>query len=372
MKNRIAIILPYKSPHVMPFIEALFDIGVEMMIGIEHQFNKYRPYLIEKEYPNLSFINFYDGKKDFFFDKIKNYSIGISLGVFHSTEVVKFAKYFSKKNRKFYLISETEHGLKKNIFKKLLKRPISLLINKRNFYLLAIGGIDCFNYYKRIGLKPRIAYNFGYFTYKNFNSNQIKQNNNGLLNLISVSQLIKRKNIIYILTALNNLNEFEQKKVKFTIIGDGELKQQLVDYSKKLHCQIDFKGNITEEDVKFKLMEENDFLVLPSLFDGWGAVVNEGVSLGLGVLLSNKVMAGNELLSDGENGFSFNIDSIDDLVKILKKLLSLNENYDNFKKSSLEIASFWQGKVAAERFLEVLNNENITKWNEGPFSLKFS
>jgi len=46
-----------------------------------------------------------------------------------------------------------------------------------------------------------------------------------------------------------------------------------------------------------------DVLCLPSRFDGWGVVLNEGASLGLALIASEAVGAGLHLISEGMNGF---------------------------------------------------------------------
>ncbi len=68
-------------------------------------------------------------------------------------------------------------------------------------------------------------------------------------------------------------------------------------------------------------MDKCDLLILPSIFDGWGAVVNEALGRGMRVLCSNG--CGSSVLLDGEQrGSVFNLEANDfelHLVKWLKK-----------------------------------------------------
>lgn len=355
----------------MPFVEALCDKTDDIQILIESPFHKYRPYLDEPNYKRLPIINLFENKLKLT-DIIKGFSIGISLGIFHSLRAVIFANYFTRNSNKYFLISETEHGINNNKFKKNIKKLFSLFINKNNFNLLAIGGVDCFNYYCSIGLYPNKSYNFGYFTYKKYISKSIHRKINNKLNLIVVSQLIERKNIQFLLKAINKLNEENQKLIILTIVGDGILKDKLELYSKKIYSKVIFKGSISNNDDVLTLMRNNNFLVLPSLFDGWGAVVNEAISSGLGLLLSDKVYANVELLREGENGFFFNLESINNLSDLLLKLLvDKGKLHEKFSDKSIEISKLWSGEVAADRFLKLLKGERTYNWKEGPLSSNY-
>ena len=49
--------------------------------------------------------------------------------------------------------------------------------------------------------------------------------------------------------------------------------------------------------------EEADALVLPSIHDPWGLVVNEAMAAGLPVVVSSAAGAADDLVTDGWNGF---------------------------------------------------------------------
>lgn len=54
-----------------------------------------------------------------------------------------------------------------------------------------------------------------------------------------------------------------------------------------------------------EFMQHNDVLILPSLHDGWGAVVNEAMTLGLYVIVSDRCGA-KALIADETDGLILN------------------------------------------------------------------
>ena len=66
---------------------------------------------------------------------------------------------------------------------------------------------------------------------------------------------------------------------------------------------------------------QSDILVLPSRFDGWGAVVNEAMRAGLAIVASNKVGFARTMIEDGREGFLFDSENYQELAKLLRRLI---------------------------------------------------
>lgn len=149
---------------------------------------------------------------------------------------------------------------------------------KRMKYVFAIGkGSD--NYFKSVGLGWKV-HPFCYCT----------QLVPGRINMahsspqyIFVGSLSYRKNPISIVRAYSQVN---CGKVKY--LGDGELKHKLLKEIEKNHLQesIEIIGTIPQKQISSYLYE-SDVLILPSLHDGWGAVVNEALQAGCYVICSD-------------------------------------------------------------------------------------
>ena len=118
--------------------------------------------------------------------------------------------------------------------------------------------------------------------------------NNRKLKILFVGGLSQRKGVANLFEALHSL----EKKVELTVVGNkaadcGELNRGL-----DLHRWI---PSLAHADV-LNLMREQDLLVFPSLFEGFGLVVTEAMSQGTPVITTERT-CGPDLIRDGENGW---------------------------------------------------------------------
>lgn len=134
---------------------------------------------------------------------------------------------------------------------------------------------------------------------------------NGKLNLIFIGEVNQRKGIYQICEAAKKLNN---PNVEFNIIGSGydAQKELFAPYEK----WVTFHGTAYFEKMKQHL-EHNQVLLFPSMGDGFGFVVLEGMAAGMPVIASYN-SAGPDVLQDGVNGFlieSCNTDALVDKIK---------------------------------------------------------
>lgn len=78
---------------------------------------------------------------------------------------------------------------------------------------------------------------------------------------------------------------------------------------------------VQNQSVLPALYSAADLLVLPSDFDPWGMVVNEAMCCGLPVVVSDKVGAAADLVSDGANGFVYPVGDVPALADLLLRLV---------------------------------------------------
>lgn len=138
-------------------------------------------------------------------------------------------------------------------------------------------------------------------------------------------------------------------------MGDGELFNEVMNIANYNH-KVVVKGRLDNDSAR-QIMSNHDYLILPSLYDGWGAVVNEALSVGTRVLCSDA--CGASILLDGKwRGESFKqTQAIETIRKWAEKgPLSQQERDRILSWANTHIC----GKVAAQYFLEVINNESTT------------
>lgn len=113
------------------------------------------------------------------------------------------------------------------------------------------------------------------------------------LSVCYVGSLSRRKNVSVLLKAIQDI------PCHLDIYGEGEERDILKEWvtSHHLDSQVSFHGKVDMKEVT-QLMQQHDVLVLPSRYDGWGAVVNEALMSGVYAICSNR--CGARLLLNNE------------------------------------------------------------------------
>lgn len=124
----------------------------------------------------------------------------------------------------------------------------------------------------------------------------------GRLRVIFVGGLIPRKNVATLLRALDSVNagQFE-----LAIVGGGSERAALHRYVSTMRCPhlVRFLGTLPTAVARTE-MAKADVLVLPSLEDGWGAVVNEALQVGT-YCIASEACGSRALLMDHRRGATF-------------------------------------------------------------------
>ena len=150
------------------------------------------------------------------------------------------------------------------------------------------------------------------------------------------------------------LKELQELYGEANIIGTGPLESELMKHITN-NDKIHYHGSMPNDEVK-KYIGQSDLLVLPSLFDGWGAVVNEALSQGTRVLCSDMCGAG-ILLDEKFRGGEFSLHPFDlksKLVKWLEKGPLTKENREDIKYWANNHIS---GQIAANYFVNIINGK---------------
>jgi glycosyltransferase involved in cell wall biosynthesis len=121
-----------------------------------------------------------------------------------------------------------------------------------------------------------------------------------------------------VLKAVKLLNDSGyQDKLVLDIIGVGEQYDKLNNYALKHELlNINFRGMKKNNEIPSILVNQ-DVLILPSIHDGWGAVVNESLLAGLYTICSDRC-GSKDLLDDERRGQVFKMRDYKQLANILK------------------------------------------------------
>ena len=251
------------------------------------------------------------------------------------------SKIFKKiiKNQKVNIISESciELGFKKWI--RFLKyRYLAFRYNSNINNIFAMGDLGV-NWYKKTGFIPNKIHKFQYTIELPKDSDlhfQESDKNDNFYRFTFIGQLIARKGIDNLITALSKV---ENKNWHLNIIGDGIMKVQIIDMisASKLNDKITLYGIKDNQDAMSFLRDNTDYLILPSRFDGWGAVVNEALARGVKVVTNEKCGASIMIKYDFY-GKKYREADVQSLILTLENILSderKNEVDDRIKLATL-------------------------------------
>lgn len=175
--------------------------------------------------------------------------------------------------------------------------------------------------------------------------------------ILYVGRLSKEKMPLIILDAYKNINN---KNKKLFIVGDGPLHQQFEERIKELDIKRVYLFGFQPHEKIPDFYVASDVLVLPSMHETWGIVVNEAMCFGLPVIVSDKVGAAVDLVRDGYNGFIFPAKDAEKLYACIEKLINLTSaEREVFGRRSFEIIHRWVKNIdPAEQIMKALE---ITK-----------
>lgn len=206
-------------------------------------------------------------------------------------------------------------GIKKYINK--LKWFIYINIIYRKIMAFGLTGENAIKDFKSIGCNMKRCFPFIYLTSPYKSNIPIKENQT--FKIIFVGYLDKRKNLRNIIKKMINYDIVNSYHFEFHIYGGYGNIEEILSLINN-HSSFIYHGIVPNNEVR-QAMLESDLLILPSLYDGYGAVVNEGLQCGCRILVSNR--CGSEFLirNNSQLGEVFDVQSKKDFIIKLKKII---------------------------------------------------
>lgn len=198
-------------------------------------------------------------------------------------------------------------------------------------YVFAMGD-DAIDYFRSVW-KYWEVFPFAYCTsgLKNVDISDRCNNLSEILNITFVGSLTWWKNPQIILRALHLCSK---DKLKMTFVGDGPEKKAMQRYIQKKHLEaVEIAGYMNNSVIPDYLVLQ-DILILPSLYDGWGAVVNEALTAGLYVICSSHVGA-KELVENSDRGRVFDNGKVNQLASIIEYCIDNRESIRKKRKGRI-------------------------------------
>jgi glycosyltransferase involved in cell wall biosynthesis len=176
--------------------------------------------------------------------------------------------------------------------------------------------------------------------------------NAGSPRFIYVGRLSREKGIDDLLSAFRIVLA-SMPQAKLDIVGAGPLKRQLVAQAAELGIEnsVTFCGSKSLDEIALQF-EKSAALVLPSHSEPWGLVVNEALSYGCPVVVSNSCGCVPDLVMDNVTGFSFDAGNVDDLANALMSATRMSANRADVARKCLEVISNYTPERAATQILD--------------------
>lgn len=157
--------------------------------------------------------------------------------------------------------------------------------------------------------------------------------------IIFCGRLEEVKGVDLLIRAVSRLPQPYRERVRLTVIGTGSMEEELKDLCGKLQVQeqTEFTGLISQDEV-FQYYENAMCVVLPSRKEAFSTAALEAMGKGCCVLASD---AGGftELIRDGENGFLFEAENVQELAGKLEYIFEHIETVNEAAKRARQMVS---------------------------------
>lgn len=226
----------------------------------------------------------------------------------------------------------------RGFLKRLEYKRQFLLKRERIEGVLAIGH-NTTDWVVARGMPADRVFPFAYFLIDSVKTEISNDTPNQFFRFIFVGQFIELKRLGMLIDALSNLNgqDFE-----LIVVGAGPLEEKLRRKAETIFShRLTWLGKLPSTEVS-AVIAQADCLVLPSIYDGWGAVVSEALMVGTPVICSNTCGSAGVVRFSGVGGV-FDANDQKMLIELLEIQLT-NGQVDYVKRNQL---STWAARIGA-------------------------
>jgi len=194
-----------------------------------------------------------------------------------------------------------------------------------------VAGRPHASYLERLGMpadKIQIAGNCVDNEFFSVRTDALRQNGNTVLGsglprafFLFVGRMISEKNVSGLIEAYRRYRRFDASSpLELVLVGAGPEETSLRRQVDEARIPgVRFAGQRQADELP-EFYARARCLILPSVSEPWGLVVNEAMASGIPVLASNQCGCVADLLRDGVNGFVFDPEDHDHLAELLLKL----------------------------------------------------
>lgn len=352
------------KPKIVLFINTLYSGGAEKQVLLlaKELKNNYNVFIV-------LFYGYNVDKKNIFFVEENNLKI-ISLNGSHYKKIISFYDFLKKEHINvvfsFLLLNNFIGGV------------LSLFINKTTF----IGGIrSSFLPKKKIFLN-KIACNFfnkktiinnysgiEFLKKHKFNIDKLEiipngievydvvldRNDDEIVRILSVGRFDISKDYITSLKVISKLLNETKKEIEYTIVGYGELENEIKSFIDKEKIGNRVKMVINPSNIEYYYSNASIFLQ-SSIFEGMSNTLMEAMTFSLPIVTTN-VGDNKMLVEDNVNGYVCEPKNINQLLEKLNSLVNSKEKRSLFGgKSFTKIAEDFSIEACSKKYIHLIEN----------------
>lgn len=213
-----------------------------------------------------------------------------------------------------------------------LSNEVQKICGERNVDLISMGcNID----------------NFGKQYYQ---SNYFGQGNKKII--LFVGRLAEKKGVTYLIKAMHSVDAV------LVVVGDGPLKEGLMEQAKELHSKVLFLGSKTHNQLK-DIYASADIFVAPSITakdgdqEGLPTTIMEAMASQIPVIAS-RTGGISSLIENNRNGFLCDEKNVHQLIEGINRLLQDKKLYAEFVKESYEKIKKYDYTVLGKKYAALL------------------
>ena len=200
-----------------------------------------------------------------------------------------------------------------------IKKMTILPLLKKSLAVLAIGEQAAAIYYEILN-NPTFIFPYYIDTAKFKEPSYFHR---GKINFLYSGQMVKRKGVHILKEAILFLGNKYKSKVQFHLIGEGKLLDTLKRDLKGLN-NVEFYGFVGYEYLP-SIYEVGDVFLFPSLYDGWGVALIEGMAAGMLPVSTFTTGAAVQNILNGINGYIIPPNNTSALLSILEHIVKNRE-----------------------------------------------
>ncbi|PKP61703.1 hypothetical protein CVT91_02230 [Candidatus Atribacteria bacterium HGW-Atribacteria-1] len=173
---------------------------------------------------------------------------------------------------------------------------------------------------------------------------------------IYVGRFSPEKNLLFLLKAYEKLKNKEgTDNWGLILVGDGPQRKEIEGFIKDKGIKDVFLPGFIQKEELPRFYAISDVFVLPSISEPWGLVVDEAMTSGLPVLVSNRCGCYPDIVQDRVNSFSFDPFDEDRLFMLMKDITQGEYDLEMMGRASIEIIKNYTSERMAKIFVESIN-----------------